>query len=197
MTDRTDISQIGIWIAEWYHNQKAKKRKDEITTCEQYIKKDYEFSNEQYELLDSDIIIEQHMKVDSLKPLRISEDYSQLTIRRPDGHKCIIHRFDENGKAPLNERIIKTIARLETFTEIDNCCSNCQYEIYEKYAVDKEWVGKEIEYNRRDCMNLKEEAQRFFRSNVRIQVSKGEIEPAINCPWWHSRNGQTKEESGQ
>jgi hypothetical protein len=188
MNDRTDISCM---IAEWWHNQKL-KRKTNLTTYEDYVKHNYEFSNEQFELLDSDIVIEKHLKVDSLNPVKISEDYEQLTVRRPDGKKCIVGILHDTEKADIWEREIKTIEKAEDLPKIENSCNTCQFEFYEIDGIDEDFLGKEIKFYRRDCWCLKPGAQDFFRRAVRLKLSKEEIKPAIDCPFWQPRNGKEK-----
>jgi len=190
MTDRTDIACM---IAEWWHTQKAKnRRKDEINGYEEFIGKKYQFANEETDLIDSTVIIERFLKVESLSPLKLSEDYSQLTIRRPDGKKCIIQKFREPG-GEIQKKSESVILTPPASTFQDNhCCNTCKYEDYYLDGIDKELYGKEISFNRRECRSFNPEAISYFKDHIKITLSKGEIPPVIHCPFWKQINGVDK-----
>ena len=185
MNDRTEIACM---IAEWWHNQKEKKRKkDEITTFEEMVNQKYEFSG--LDIIDSQIVLERFMKIDSLNPLEISEDYSQLTIRSPDGHKHIIQKFREPKGKFLKNKKIELISPVNTLKTEDHCCNTCQYEAYYRDGIDEEIYGREITFNRRECLNHKPEAVFYFKDHCQIKLSKNEIFPVKNCPFWKQING--------
>src|SRR4030042_3782604 len=162
MNDRTDISEcwqdhprnldkhskdIAVFISEWWLLQKAKNRKkDEINGLEEFIEKKYNFANEETDLLDSTIVVQRFLKIEALTPLKLSEDYSQLTIRRPDGKKCIIQKFKEPGKEFQKTSTRELLSPPNSSFPVEHCCNTCKYELYYQDGVDKELYGTEISF---------------------------------------------------
>jgi hypothetical protein len=170
-------------IAEWWHSQKVKQHRDgDINTLEDFIEYRRKFSG--MDLVDSTVIIERFLKVQSLEPFVLTEDYSQLVIKRPDGKKCIIQKFEGKQEKEFESIPMESI--------IENSCSNCKHEVYWKDGIDKEIYGTEVSFNRRDCSSSKTEVQEFFKKKVKITLSKGEIPPVENCPFWQGINGFDK-----
>ena len=79
----------------------------------------------------------------------------------------------------------KTLKRIK----IQQSCRNCKHECYYQDECDG------IVFQRRDCLCYL--AETFFNEHCTLKISKTEIEPVKNCPYWDLKTECTKTNTKQ
>jgi len=164
MTDRTDIACI---IAEWWKS----KQKEDITTLEDYL--DAKTPAKPVELIDSEIVVEHHIRVADL-PNKVETEKTRIYLR--------------NGRTRTLLKVIKgkiNGSKVAKAVKQERSCTTCYYESYYLDSIETDAIGREIKYKRRECNNA--QAQDFYDRTVHIKMSAKEIKPAVNCPYWKEK----------